>query len=406
MHIPTGRSAARPLPASAAEALLTLSHVVLDDLDDLADRLTQMVLKREPSYAQLDLVAHEELRNGLRSNVQRGLQSLAGDVPQGADPQDVSRETGRQRARQGIPLEAVLRAYRLGGRMIWEALLTASREHCAGEYDGVLLDAAGKVWRMIDSSSSALTEAYREEEARVRSQELDRRNLFVTALLEGRGDEPGLAREAAQTLGLPEDGPLLCLVAPVDSPRDEPLHAPHDVLATRGFVSSWHVRPAAVAGLVALGDRSVTEVLRALEPAVTGRVGVSPVIDGLAEVGIAYGMAETAAHTLREPGLATLDDRLPEALLLRSPELLPRLRRVAFGKLRDLPEADRQVLLGTLEAVLACSGSATHAAQRLYCHRNTVLYRLQRIETLTGRKVADPRDRMLLTLGLMAGPER
>ena len=32
-------------------------------------------------------------------------------------------ETGRRRAAQGVPLEAVLRAYRLGGQVTWEALL-------------------------------------------------------------------------------------------------------------------------------------------------------------------------------------------------------------------------------------------------------------------------------------------
>ncbi len=405
MHVPTGRSATRDLSTSAADALRALSDVVLDDLDSLADRLTQTILKREPSYAELGL-ARDELRDGLRRNMQRGLQSLADSVPHDVDPQDTSRETGRQRARQGIPLEAVLRAYRLGGRIIWEALLTASRAHFSGRYDGVLLDAASEVWRVIDSSSSALTDAYRQEEARVRSQELSRRNLFLNALLEGRGGEPGFAKEAARALGLPEDSPLLCVVAPVDSPRDEPLRSPHERLTAQGFVSSWHVRPSAVVGLVALGGHSAATVVRVLGPAAVGRVGVSPPIDGLAEVGTAYEMAETAAGTLHEPGLVTLDDRLPEALLLRSPELLPRLRQVALGGMLDLVEPDRDVLFDTLQAVLACSGSATHAAQRLYCHRNTVLYRLHRIEVLTGRKIAEPRDRMLLTLALMAERER
>jgi DNA-binding PucR family transcriptional regulator len=38
----------------------------------------------------------------------------------------------------------------------------------------------------------------------------------------------------------------------------------------------------------------------------------------------------------------------------------------------------------------------------LYCHRNTVIYRLKQIEQLTQRSIQVPRDRLLLILGLMA----
>jgi DNA-binding PucR family transcriptional regulator len=38
----------------------------------------------------------------------------------------------------------------------------------------------------------------------------------------------------------------------------------------------------------------------------------------------------------------------------------------------------------------------------LFCHRNTVIYRLKQIEQLTGRSLQVPRDRLLLVLALMA----
>lgn len=396
------RSSVDDHEASGPAALRTLSRVLLDEVDRLADRLTTMVLQREPSYAQLGVAAPDELRNSLRSNIERGIQSLGDTVPDGADPRDTSRETGRLRARQGVPLEAVLRAYRLGGRVIWEGLLATSRERFAGRYDRALLDVAGHVWRVIDTSSAALVDAYRLEEARQRSRELSRRQAFLNALLEGGGSDPALAEEAAGALGLPSRGPLLCVVAPVDSPLDEPLRSPRDVLAAQGIVSSWQVRPSDIVGLISLADRSPAETLEAVRPAVAGRAGASPVIHALAEVGEAYLLARTAARTLREPGLASLDDRLPEALLAGSPRLAHRLQHVAFGDLLKLPETERETLLGTLQALLETGGSPTRAAQRLYCHRNTVIYRLQRIETATGRKVAQPRDHLLLTLGLLA----
>ncbi|PXY22284.1 PucR family transcriptional regulator [Prauserella muralis] len=393
-------------PGPAREALHTLSRVLIDNLESLADRLTIMVLQREPAYAQLGMANPDELRDNLRGNIQRGLQSLGDVVPEGDDPQDTSIETGRVRARQKVPLEAVLRAYRLGGRVIWEGLLATSRERFGGYYDHALLDAAGYVWRVIDSSSAALVDAYRLEEARLRSQELSRRHAFLTALLEGRGSDPEFAEEAATALGLPTSGPMLCVAAPVESPGDEPLRAPRDVLAAHGIVSVWHVRPSDVVGLVTLGDAAPSVVLDALRPAAFGRVGASPVVYRLADVGDAYVLAQTAARSLPEPGVALLDERLPEALLVGSPHLVPRLQQVAFGELLGLPEPERESMFATLEALLDCGGSPTHAAQRLYCHRNTVIYRLQRIESVTGRKVGEPRDRLLLTLGLMARRQR
>jgi len=383
-------------------ALHTLSRHLLGRLDSLADQLMLTVLQREPFYAQLGLTGSDELRQSLRRNLERGIQSLGAEVPTGEDPQDTSRETGRLRARQGVPLEAVLRAYRLGGRVIWQALLAASRVQFGGRYDHALLDAAGYVWRVIDSSSSALVDAYRLEESQLRSQELSRRHAFLNALLEGRGSDPALAADATAALGLPADGPMLCVVAPVDTPRDDPLRSPRDVLAAEGIVSSWHVRPTDIVGLVALGDRDPESVLDVLAPAVVGKVGVSMVIHTLAEVRDAYGLAGTAARTLSGPGIALLDDRLPEALLVGSPQLLPRLQETAFGDLLALPDPERRTMLQTLEAMIDSGGSPTHAAERLYCHRNTVIYRMQRIEAATGRRVADPRDRLLLALALMA----
>jgi DNA-binding PucR family transcriptional regulator len=43
-----------------------------------------------------------------------------------------------------------------------------------------------------------------------------------------------------------------------------------------------------------------------------------------------------------------------------------------------------------------------HATEALYCHRNTVIYRAKQIEELTGRSLSDPRDKLLLSLGLLA----
>ncbi|MHB8646400.1 MAG: PucR family transcriptional regulator [Thermomicrobiales bacterium] len=57
-------------------------------------------------------------------------------------------------------------------------------------------------------------------------------------------------------------------------------------------------------------------------------------------------------------------------------------------------------LVQTLEAYLDLGGGMQEIADRLYIHRNSLIYRLRRIEELTGHILADPHDRLLLHLAL------
>lgn len=99
-----------------------------------------------------------------------------------------------------------------------------------------------------------------------------------------------------------------------------------------------------------------------------------------------------------------MDDRTDVTALLeelsRSPDLAP------FARLaRPLAEYDgerRSDLVRTLATYLAVGANASEAADRLFLHRNSLLYRLQRIGDLTGLDLKDPQARLVLQLGLLA----
>ena len=115
----------------------------------------------------------------------------------------------------------------------------------------------------------------------------------------------------------------------------------------------------------------------------------------------AYQLATRAAETLpaRHARVVSVADRLPEVLLAGSPQVAPLLLRRRWARSSRSPSAHADTLLDTLAALLRHDGSPTHAAEELYCHRNTVIYRIKQIEQLTGRSLADPRDKMLLEPG-------
>jgi DNA-binding PucR family transcriptional regulator len=95
--------------------------------------------------------------------------------------------------------------------------------------------------------------------------------------------------------------------------------------------------------------------------------------------------ASLALRTVADDGVAAFDDRLPEAVLLSSPEVAGRLVAVWLGPLLALPEPEQRPLLDTLEAWVETGGSTTHTAARVHCHRNTVINRLRRTADLTGQ---------------------
>lgn len=160
--------------------------------------------------------------------------------------------------------------------------------------------------------------------------------------------------------------------------------------------------PADLAGAVD-GDAELAALAAGLSAPPGSRVGISSVVDGLAAVGDARRLAETALRACPAGGgVVLLDEQLPAALVVSSPGLGSSLAARVLGPLDRLDPADRDVIIETLTAWLDSDGSAQRAGARLYCHRNTVLNRLRRFEQLTGRCLTRPSDAVEVSLALTA----
>ena len=91
------------------------------------------------------------------------------------------------------------------------------------------------------------------------------------------------------------------------------------------------------------------------------------------------------------------------ALLLEigTPDALRRFSARLLEPLEAHEQRHGGDLLATLGAWLAAGCSTTAAARELVVHRNTVTYRLGRVEQLTGRRLADSGTRLELQMALM-----
>jgi hypothetical protein len=393
----------QPFRPEVAARLSELAPLLLDQLDAMTDRMIEVLQRTEPAYRDLMADGLEEMRASTRANLERGMLHLIGAASGSSGRSDVNaREVGRRRAAQGVPLEAVLRAYRLGGQVTWEALLSVSRNGDRA-HDTLLLEVAGSVWRTNDVECAAVAEGYRAEQRRLAGVDEQARQQVLDGLLDGRGGDPVFVRTASELLAVPLEGRLIAVVGLPDREGGPALEAPAAGLLRRGVRSVWGSRSGVQVGIVALGTVHALDVLSWLRSSARGPVGVSAVVEGAGAAASAYRLADTAARTL-PPGarrVVTIDERLPEALLSNSPEIRSRLVGQSLGGLLELPEDERVVLLDTLAAFLASDGSPTRAADELYCHRNTVMHRLRRIESVTGRKLTDPRSRLLWQLALL-----
>ncbi|MEV0079967.1 helix-turn-helix domain-containing protein [Nocardia neocaledoniensis] len=350
-----------------------------------------------PEWTDYSPVSRTDLRAGCHSYLARVLDLLAGDVV-AADRDDVATAIGRDRAAQGVPLEVMLRTFRLGGQVVWEALLDR-----AGELSAVEVRTIGAaMWATIDGMSSALVTSYRSTELEQVRRDERRRHGLIEDLLAGGARDVSFAARAARELNLPTHGVYLVVAVRGERPNIE--LGTETALAAVGLRSVWHDRVDTVVGLVAVEQRESSAVLDQIGKRVRGLAGASPVVAGLAQVGTAHALAVLALETLPTSarGLVSLEDRFPEALLLRSPDLTELMITRTLGPVLELPAKDREILLSTLAIWLAENCSAAHAAPRLHCHRNTVINRLQRISALLGRRLEGQRSSLELSLALAA----
>lgn len=397
---PVGTSRDEAAGADLVAAMERAWATLLPRANALADDITWAMVEADREwYDAAPAELRAEIRASTREHVRRGLWTMAGVPLQEGRAIDLWRETGRRRARQGVPMELVLKSCSHGTRVLWEAMLWGRGTQELP--DEVVIRAGQRMWGALEVQIATVVDAYRREQARLQRHDLQREINVLDGLLVGRGGDPGFLAEANEVLGLGRLDRVTCVVVLGTGDVPPSPRSPEERLERSGMRSWWHAHEGASVGLVRLGNREIDDVVSALADA-PGRIGVAPVRDGLGELASAYRLARQVATIRRTPGPSAVIDALPELLVASAPQVAYLLVSEVLGGLLAEPDPHRGILVDTLRALLAHNGSATHAARELYCHRNTVIYRMRQIEAGTARRISDARDRLVLTLALMA----
>ncbi|TNC29488.1 PucR family transcriptional regulator [Amycolatopsis alkalitolerans] len=366
--------------------LAELAGRSLHALPDLADQLVNEMW--DDVYDPTGPVPKDDLWRSCHDNLGNMLQSLRGTVPSSAELLQTARATGTRRANQRCPLEWVLQAWHNGGQILWHDL--AQR---AGDDDAAglrqLVRHTSDIWGVTERFSIEMAATYQQVERELLGGADRYLGEIIDALLDGRATE--VEAEAIRALRLEGHGRFLIVVAEDAVPYRGTAAPLARMLEQHGIHSTWQLRAGLHVGVIPAAGTTPADVAAILRLPAAARIGLSPAFDRLSEARTGYRMATLAMATLppHQPAAMTVDECLPDALLLSSPDLAQRLVTTTLGPLLQLPAPERDDLLHTIQAWVHGLGSSLRAAKTLYCHRNTVLNRLQRVRTLTGLDLAD-----------------
>nr|WSZ94381.1 helix-turn-helix domain-containing protein [Streptomyces sp. NBC_00857] len=379
--------------------VVQLAEACLDDIDQLTGEWIDVVRPVRSSYA--DRVPDQEFRNAARHAFELLLRTVAQlRVPD--EVAAVSEQVGERRARQGVPLEALLDAARLDFRVVWGAMVNRA----APEDMAQLAASAYHVWEAVEGHVTGIMRAYQRTVLEMGRRAEDERRMWFARLLDNAGRNPTVVRDAGLALGFEGSGRFLCAAA---AARDG-ARLLRATAALRAAGVTLQQQPVASDEVltVQLGARVTPQIVLAQLSDVP--CGVSPVVEGLASVPRAVLLATATARVLPagESGPRRLEDSWLDVLVHRTEELSGELADDVLGGLNATGVADVETerLLETVQTHLAGTGSIVDTAAALYCHRNTVQQRFNRFHELTGRDVRRPEDAALIALALRAREQR
>jgi sugar diacid utilization regulator len=158
-------------------------------------------------------------------------------------------------------------------------------------------------------------------------------------------------------------------------------------------------------------EKLANQMLAAAAPVMkpgSGSVGIGNLADGVAELARSHVEARQALRLTRRAGgrgrVASYRSLGAFRLLLevQSPEALRRFVDELLGPLLQYAQSRDTPLLDTLEALSAARWVRRAAARKLGIHINSMTYRVERIEALTGLQLDDPETRVAISIALRA----
>jgi hypothetical protein len=359
--------------------------------DEMSILLAHAIIREVGLYGAITAVSFDVVAEGCAANIRAIFGAIAADTDFNVT---VATQTGVERARDGVPLPSVMEAYRVGFRRAWEAIAdeAAARPQLNGD---ALRTLTAKLLTAQDLFTGAMAAGYRQEQSsRVAGDEMQRA-LLIDALIHGRRLERCSLWEAADYLRMPTAGPFVVIAADADWSGVGALPDIEAKLRRLDVSSAWRGLADVQVGIVHVKtDHQLAAMLALVSRVAVGRVGVSARFGDLRDTARALRQARVTLQGRPDPGspVSVFDGSILATAAISAPDVMVELVSPVVERFADLADDEREVLFETFRAWLDHDGSVRTAGEMLFCHPNTVRYRLRRIEQRTGRCLTSPRD--------------
>jgi hypothetical protein len=374
----------------ARQQVAEIGKALYERTDELATALAHAIAREVKLYNATAPVPFELVVDGCETNVRQVLSAIAADTE--FDP-TAAAQLGTERARDGVPLASVMEAYRVGFREVWDAAVNevASRPRVHGDALRML---TAKIHAAQDVFTAAMAAAYRAEQTRRLHGDESEREVLIDSVLHGRLFEQSSVWEAADFLRLPAKGPYVVIAADAGV-GTEALPGIESKMRSMDVFSAWRRLPDLHVGIVHVKTTDqLDNVLALVSRLATGRVGVSAQFDDLRDTAAAlrYARVTLRGRPDQGPRVTQFDGSILSTAALSAPEVMVKLVTPTIECFAELSHEERNILFDTFRVWLENDGSLRTAGELLFCHPNTVRYRLHRIEQRTGRSLSRPRD--------------
>jgi len=350
------------------EAVGKLVEDIEAELDALVGAIVERIRAEVPDFRRLPA---STLARAVRGNVGRALAALRDLRPPTADELERAAAVGRERAEQGLSVDAVLHAYRISISAVWSRFGELARER--GTNVSSVLAFSETLWLWGDAVMDVVGHAHREVELQLAREEQQRRDGFVLAVLLGTIDAAELSRESGG-YGLDPDREYVAFRARALDGAGPPrrLAAELTTALDRDLVGLGTERAPTIPGVVV----GVGPPAR-----LAGLPGAFAMASRALQTALAFGQEGTfsLADLSIRPAILS-DEALGAAFTCRHLEPLAALGRLG-GELED-----------TLRVWFEQEMRIEETAKALHVHPNTLRHRLRRFEEATGASLRRPAD--------------
>jgi hypothetical protein len=361
---------------SSQERWESLIDALIADLELLTRRVRDGLRAELPAYR---LVSDDDLNWGFRIDLESTLRSARAGHESVTDERFAAlTPVGEARARQGIAIDEMLLAWRIGVQVV---LARATELRVPLDIsEGEMLRFVQALIAASDRAMAIVASAHRGAELELARREHERRASVVREALLGT-ISPVVIRAHAEACGIDVAREYVAIRA--DDDPDEHLQRERQL----GFPGALMPRM----GLGAVIDGDLAGFL--LNPPageIPFAVGVGPPrpVERLQE---SFARATRALTTMREFGMVGVYDL--DALGVQPAIVADHAVGEALVRRYLEPLAGSQAeIAASLRALFECDMHIERAAEQLFVHPNTLRYRIGRFEEITGANLRSPRS--------------